>query len=137
MSSHHDAQQHISANISGPVQGQVAVGTGIAQRQQGNAFTQTLTVAQRAEIADAFAALREQLTAQLPTGDREAALERVDELEETVTSPEPDPATIGYVKRWFARRLPAVAGLVTSVLVHPLIGGIVTRAGERIGDALL
>jgi hypothetical protein len=129
--------QQIHASISGPVQGQVAVGAGITQHQQGNEMRQTLTAAQRTEIADVFAALREQLAAQLPEADRTAALERVGELEQTICSEQPDLTTIGYVKQWFARRLPAAAGLVTSVLVHPLIGGIVSRAAERLGDALI
>lgn len=136
MSKDNTPGDRISAVVTGPVQGQVAVGKGIDQRQQTGDMQLTLTQAQRAEVADVFATLRDQVAATVPEADRPAALDRVAELEEAVTAAQPDLTTVDYVKQWFARKLPTAAGLVASVLVHPLIGAIVQRAGERLGDAI-
>ncbi len=56
-------------------------------------------------------------------------LERLDELEEAVTAEEPDLATMAYVKHWFLTKLPSVAGVVTSILVNPIVGKLVQSAG--------
>ena len=45
-----------------------------------------------------------------PADKRDGALERIDELEEALVTHKPDPATAGYVKGWFARNVPGIAG---------------------------
>jgi hypothetical protein len=61
----------------------------------------------------------------------------VDELEQALVADQPDLTTIEYVKQWFARKLPAAAGLVASVLIHPLVGGIVERAGDKLANSIM
>lgn len=131
-----DAGDRINAVISGPVQGAVAVGKDIAQHQEVGQMEIGLSDAERTELAAVFAELREKVAAAVPQGERPAALERLGELEEAVTAKQPDLTTVQYVKQWFARRLPAAAGLVASVLVHPLVGRIVERAGEKVADSI-
>ena len=120
---------HIGGNITGNVSGQVGVGKNIAQTQQIGAGEQ-LTDAERAELQQLFAALKAQVAAGVPEEQRGPAVERVGELEEALTAGEPDLSTATYVKRWFLKRLPTVAGLITGVLVNPLVGKLVQSAGD-------
>jgi hypothetical protein len=95
-----------------------------------------LTDAERSELDAVFAGLREQVAAAVPEADRPGAIERLDELQEAVVADKPDLTTIQYVKDWFVRKAPAAAGLVASVLIHPIVGQIVERAGGKLADAI-
>lgn len=121
---------HISANISGPVQGQVGVGKGIGQSQSVGSMSAEVTAAEMAELRQVFDDLKAAVAAEAPAESKGAALERVDELEEAVTAEEPDLTTAQYVKRWFSRNLPGLAGSIAGVLVHPVVGKLVQAAGE-------
>ena len=127
----------INAVVTGQVQGAVAIGKGISQRQEVGSMQLALTDAERAELSTVFANLREEVSAAVPESERRAAVERVDELEQAVVADQPDLTTIEYVKQWFARKLPTAAGLVASVLIHPLVGRIVERAGDKLADAMM
>lgn len=122
---------HISGSVTGTVSGQVAIGKDIAQ-------TQTIGPADKPtpeemdELRSALAALREQIAAQAPQDRRESALERADELEQAVMTDDPDLTTMEYARNWFAKNLPQLAGTVTSVVVHPVVGKIVQAAGEAV-----
>jgi len=35
-----------------------------------------------------------------------------------------------YVRGWFAKHLPGLAGSVVGVVVHPVVGKLVTAAGD-------
>jgi hypothetical protein len=122
----------ISANITGPVQGQVAVGKGIRQRQEGVSMSIEVSAADLAELHQAFADLKNEVAAAAPPESKDAAVQRLDELEEAITADKPDLTTVQYVKRWFAKNLPALAGSVTGILVHPVVGKLVQSAGEAI-----
>jgi hypothetical protein len=122
----------ISANVTGPVQGQVAVGKDIRQRQAAGDMKIEITEAELAELGQAFADLKAEVEANAAPEKKEAAVERVSELEEAITAEEPDLTTVQYVKRWFAKNLPAVAGSVTGILIHPVVGKLVQSAGEAI-----
>jgi hypothetical protein len=137
MSTDHSPGDHINVVVTGPVQGEVAVGKGISQQQDVGSMQLSLTEAERAELSSLFDNLRNDVSAAVPESERGAALERVNELEQAVVADKPDLTTIEYVKQWFARKLPAAAGLVTSVLIHPLVGAIVERAGAKIADSIL
>jgi hypothetical protein len=124
----------ISANISGGVSGQVAVGKHIAQHQTVSAAD--LSDDELAQLRQAFADLRADVAAQAPPERQAAAAERIEELEQAVLAEEPDTTTIAYVGRWFKTNLPALAGAVTSIVIHPLVGRIVGAAGEAIAAEL-
>ena len=126
---------HISASFAGAtVPGTVAVGKDIRQSQAVGTMSTQVTDAEIADLRRAFADLRATVQAQAPEEHREAALERVDELEAAVVTEEPDPTTAGYVKNWFARNVPQLAGAVVSVVVHPVVGKLVEAAGEVVAD---
>jgi hypothetical protein len=124
----------ISANISGGVSGQVAVGKHIAQHQTVSAAD--LSGDELAQLRQAFADLRADVAAQAPPERQAAAAERIEELEQAVLAEEPDTTTIAYVGRWFKTNLPALAGAVTGIVVHPIVGRIVGAAGKAIADEL-
>ena len=119
----------IRATISGDVSGQVAVGKDIEQKQIIGARPQ-VTEADLEAIRQMMADLRAQVTAQAPPDKKDPALERVDELEEAITAKEPDLTTMEYVKKWFAKHLPQLAGAVTSVVLNPIVGKVVEAVGE-------
>jgi hypothetical protein len=122
----------IRAVISGDVSGQVAVGKGITQTQTVGAARPEVTEAELAELRQTLADLKARVEAEAPPEKKEAALERVEELEEAVTAEEPDLTTMEYVKRWFVKNLPGLAGTVTSVVVHPIVGKLVEAAGDAL-----
>ena len=120
---------HISGTFTGNVSGQVAVGKNIAQTHQVTA-AEPVTDAEREQLHQLFEQLRSQLAAQAPPEQKDAAIERLQELEEAVQAEEPDLNTMQYVKNWFLKKLPTFAGLVTGVLVNPVVGKLVQSAGD-------
>ena len=122
----------IHAVISGDVSGQVAVGKGITQTQTVGAARPEVTEAELAELRQALADLKARVEAEAPPEKKEAALERVEELEEAITAEEPDLTTMEYVKRWFVKNLPGLGGAVASVVVHPIVGKLVEAAGDAL-----
>jgi len=120
----------IAATITGPNQGQIAVGSNITQHQSTVSMAVEVTAEERAELAQAFADLRAQVLAQAPAQRGAQALERIDELEEAITAAEPDVTTMRYVKGWFAKHLPGLAGAVVGVVVNPVVGKLVAAAGD-------
>lgn len=133
MSASDGAGDTISATISGPVSGQVAVGKAIHQAQTvGAAPAERPGEDELAALRAAFEALRAEVAAAPEVGEaqKEAAQERLAELEEAVTAPEPDLSTMEYVRNWFAKNLPALAGAVTGLVVSPIVGRLVSAAGD-------
>ncbi len=130
MTEHEKPGDVISANISGSVSGQVAVGKDITQTQMvaGAGVTEADLTALRQLLMD----LKAKVQAEAPAGQKVAALERINELEQAVTAKEPDLATIEYVKRWFVKNLPTLAGSVTSIVVSPIVGKLVAAAGDAL-----
>lgn len=122
-----------NVNLTGSNSGQIAIGKQIEQRQAlGDAAVAAVTEAEREQVRLAFAQLREQVAAQAPPEQRAAAVERVEELQQAVFDDEPDLTTIQYVTRWFRKNLPDLAGTVTGLVVHPLVGRLVQVAGDRL-----
>jgi hypothetical protein len=122
----------IRTTISGDISGQVAVGKGITQTQTIGAARPQVTETELAELRQALADLKAKVAAEAPPEKKDAALERVDELEEAITAEEPDLSTMEYVKRWFVKNLPGLAGAVTSIVVHPIVGKLVEAAGDAL-----
>lgn len=125
----------ITGTVHGQVSGQVAVGKDITQTQNIGAAAE-LTEEEWGELGRLFADLRAQVAAQAPPDQQQAAAERAAELEEALTAEEPDLTTVHYVKSWFAKKLPTLAGLVTAVLVNPIVGKLVQVAGDAAVEEL-
>jgi hypothetical protein len=128
MSNNSEPNQSISATISGDVSGQVAVGNNIHQSR--SEIHQTVTSGEMQELQIMLAKLKSQVEAEAPADKRAAALERVDELDQAITEKKPDLSTMEYVRNWFGKHIPGLAGAVVSVVVHPIVGKLVEAAGD-------
>ena len=129
-------QRGDSFNVTvGDVDGrsQVAVGKGIEQSQTDIAGP-PLTEEEMAQLRSLFDDLRRKIEQEAPAGEKETALEHVKELEEAVVAKKPDVSRMENVKKWFGKNLPALAGSVVSLIVHPLVGKAVEVGGEVIAS---
>lgn len=122
-------QEGISANIRGTVNGSIAVGSGITQIINEKAVS-SLTEEDLASLEQALAALRQLIAQDAPTEVQAPALERLGELEDAVNAPKPDLSTMEYVKNWFDRHLPDIAGSVTGIIMNPVVAKLVQGAGD-------
>jgi hypothetical protein len=120
----------INDTAAGPVSGQVAIGNGISQANMLGVATPEVTQADLDELHRMLVELKTQLKSEAAPDQQAAALERMDELEEAVTAEKPDLTTMEYVKRWFVKHVPELAGAVTSVIIHPIVGKLVEAAGD-------
>jgi hypothetical protein len=123
----------ISATI-GDNASQVAVGKNIHQQQVKGSLE--LTPADLKQVEQLFADLRKQVEQQAPPEKKEAALERVDELQQEVASPKPQVSTMEYVHNWFGKNIPSLLGAVTGVVVNPIVGKVVEAAGSLAAQEL-
>ena len=122
----------ISATIGNVSDGsQVAVGHHIQQSQVHGAPPE-MTEEEMSQLMQMFADLKTKIAQEAPPAEKEKALERVDELQDAVTAKEPDLTTMEYVRNWFVKNLPTVAGSVVGLIVHPLVGKLVEVGGDAI-----
>lgn len=125
----------ISADFTGAtVSGTVGVGKDIDQRQTVGSMSTQVSDVEIQQLRSAFDDVRAQVRAEAPPDKRDPALERIDELEAALVTDKPDPATAGYVKGWFARNVPSIAGAVLSLVVHPVVGKLVEAGGDALVD---
>lgn len=119
---------YIEARI-GDNASQVAVGKGIIQKQ-GAGKDAEVTEQDLEEIRKLFSDLKQQIEKEAPPEKKDAALERVGEMEGEITSKKPSLTTLEYVRDWFAKNAPMLLGSVTSIVVNPLVGKVVQAAGD-------
>ncbi len=124
--------QGIQVTIGGDISGQVAVGQNINQSK--TAIHSTVTSQEMEELRQLLAQLRSKVESETPADKRDAALERVNELEQAVTDKKPDLSRMEYVRNWFVKNLPGVAGAVVSIVVHPIVGKLVEAAGDALSS---
>jgi hypothetical protein len=122
----------INVNIKGDISGQIVVGTN-------NTVTRSIqnagvTTAELEDLQKLLLELKDKIQAQAPADQKNAALERVNELEQAMLEKKPDLSTMEYVKNWFGKHLPGLAGTVVGVLVHPVVGKLVEAAGDAVAD---
>lgn len=126
----HASMNDINVTIDGNISGQVAVGQNINQSK--TEVHSSITAQEMEELRELFVQLRSKVESETLADKKDAALERVDELEQAITDKKPDLSTMEYVRNWFVKNLPEVAGAVVSIVVHPIVGRLV----EVTGDAL-
>ena len=114
---------------TGDVSGQMVVGSHNRAMQIKGAPAPP-TEEELADLRRAFEELRSAVAAEAPADTRDDALGRAKELERAVVAGTPDLSTMEYVKGWFARNLPKLAGAVAAIFVHPVVGKLVEAAGE-------
>jgi hypothetical protein len=126
----------IHAEVHGNVgdKAQVAIGEHIVQTQTIGATKPQVTEADLTELRRMLAELQAKIEAESPPDKKRDAAQRAGELEQAITAKEPDLSTLEYVQRWFAKNLPSLAGAVTSVIVHPIVGKVVEAAGDVIAN---
>jgi hypothetical protein len=122
----------IRVDFKGNLSGQLAGGRNIEQRQTVSTTTVAVTPDERAALHDVLADLRAQVAAQAPPEHAARALEYVDELEQAIDADKPKVSTMAHVKDWFAQHVPALAGSVAGVVVHPVVGKLVEAAGDAV-----
>ncbi|RMG95300.1 MAG: hypothetical protein D6706_12290 [Chloroflexi bacterium] len=115
--------------VKSDIKGQIAIGKNI-QIQPSQALDEAELAALREQASELVAVVRKQVAQFAPASLQEKALERVDELETAVTAKTPDLTTMEYITHWFNKHLPTLAGAVTSIIVHPIIGRLVEAAGD-------
>jgi hypothetical protein len=84
------------------------------------------------DVGELFRLLRQDVAAQAPPDAKDTALEEVDALQQAVEEEQPDVGRMESVLSWFKAHLPQLAGTVTSVILHPVVGKIVEAAGELV-----
>lgn len=124
------SENNIKVTVGGDVSGQLAAGHNI--QQISTRTTSDVTKAEIEELHQLLAELRAKVEAEAQPDKKEAALERVDELEQAIAEKKPDLTTMEYVKNWFAKHLPGLAGTVTSVVLHPIVGKLVEAGGDAL-----
>jgi hypothetical protein len=108
----------------GPVQGPIHAGSG-------DLHIESLSYGLDAEdLNGLFEALRSLVEEEAPPKLREEALLEVSTLKEAIQQEEPDLGKMESVLNWFKRNIPKLAGAVTSVILHPIVGQVVEAAGE-------
>jgi hypothetical protein len=107
----------------------IAAGKGVRQIV-GEPPQSQVTKADLAAVHQLFEDLRHEIEAQAPSGKKDSAVDRATELEEAILAEEPDLTTMEYVKNWFTKYVPQLAGAVVSVLVNPIVGKVVEAAGD-------
>jgi Phospholipid methyltransferase len=88
----------IQGTVGGDVSGQLAAGESITQIS--TKTTSDVTNADLEEFRQLLATLRSKIKAEAQPGKKEAALERVGELEQSVTEQKPHLSTMEYVRNW-------------------------------------
>jgi hypothetical protein len=124
-------ETHITTSIGGSVPGQVAVGQDITQIHTSAPVTR-VTEAELVTLRQTIDALKAQVAEQAPPEKRAAAVEHLDELHEAVTASTPKLSTMEYVRDWFVKNIPTMAGAITAVVVNPIVGRLVQAGGDTL-----
>jgi hypothetical protein len=130
MSKNRKSNPGVTLTITGDVSGQVAAGNGIKQSR--TEVQRSVSALDMETLKQALSQLRNLVEMEVPKDKQDAALERMDELEQAVTEEQPDLSTMEYVRNWFVKNIPSLAGAVTSVVVHPVVGKLVEAAGDAL-----
>jgi hypothetical protein len=86
--------------------------------------------ADRAEVHERIAALRETVRATAPPDQRDAAAELVGELEDAIVAEAPNVSRMAFIRDWFSAHVPKLAGAVSELILSSLVGRIVAAAGD-------
>lgn len=134
MSASEEPNTNIKASFAGPVNGSLVIGNSNMQINRSTTSEFVLTNADVEQLQQELAKLKRQAAEVAPDEKRAGAIERLDELEAAMLAEEPDLSTMEYVKGWFVKNLPGIAGGVTSLIVNPIVGKLVEAAGDALAD---
>ncbi|MFN8460067.1 MAG: serine/threonine-protein kinase, partial [Anaerolineae bacterium] len=95
--------------------------------------------AESPKLADDLAAVRRKLAelktrveAEAPPDKQTAALERLTELGESLTTSPPDLDTLAYGRSWFTKNVPALGQAVAQLLACPEVIRLIAAAGDNV-----
>lgn len=120
----------IQVNIKGNVSGQIAIGNNNTQTQSDVHYS--VTVQEMDGLRQILNELRTKVEAIAEPENKISALEQVQKLEQAITAKKPSLSKMEKVKNWFGKNAPALAGAVTSVIVHPIVGKLVEAGGDML-----
>lgn len=123
-------QEHI--HIEGDVSGQIAIGHSIQQTQSTTNASLQVSQTDLETLRILFEDMKSQITQTVPRDQQQEALEKISELEGAITNKKPDLTTMEYVRNWFGKNVPQLAGAVAGLVVHPIVGKLVEAAGEAL-----
>jgi hypothetical protein len=89
--------------------------------------------ADRADVHQRIAALRETVRAAAPPDQRAAAAELVDELEDAILAEAPNVSRMAFIRDWFSAHVPKLSGAVSELILSSLVRRIVAAAGDIAG----
>lgn len=128
----HQSGDYYHVNVGGSVGGDVQVG-------HHNQIVKSTPPAVSAEDLAAFRAAIDEIKAELtkPAAAVGAAAQveaaaQLDALHAAATTAKPDLDTMQRVRNWFVNHLPAFAGAITGLFVHPVVGVVVKSAGDAV-----
>ncbi len=116
------------------VSGQVAIGNQNVMTQNIRTEAAAVSAMELETLQKMFDSLKAQIAQSAPAETKDKALEKTAELEEAIHADKPDLTTMEYVKNWFVKNLPQLAGAVTGLVVNPIVGKLVAVAGEALAD---
>jgi hypothetical protein len=101
-----------------------------------NTVTQNigLTPKEATELRGVFDDLRSKVAEKAPPEKREAALAEAKELEAAIVTESPKPDRVRQALAWFRDNAPELAGAVAGIVVNPLVGKVVEKAGKAVAD---
>jgi hypothetical protein len=126
-----------SISIGGDNSGQVGIGDHVVQTNtvkssldDASADLDTLVNDLKLKLAE----LERSIVEEMPPEKRNSALERAEELKETLMSGKPSTTTIEYVKNWFGQNAPKLSGMIAGIVIHPIVGRLVETAGDALAE---
>jgi nucleotide-binding universal stress UspA family protein len=122
----------IKAEIGDVTYGQVGVGTQISQSQTVLNAAAPPTAAELEALTAAFAELKAKVEREAPPEVRVEAVRQTEALQQATIAEKPDVSVMAAAKRWFLAHAPGLLGAVTSVVINPIVGKIVSSAGDAI-----
>jgi hypothetical protein len=125
---------HIGGNITGS---QITIGNNNAVIQGNRNRVGSASGIRPAELKKLhaqFAKLRAEVEANAPADTKTEAIQKAVELQKAILQKKPSPSKMAAIQNWFIKNAPGIAGTVTSVIVHPIVGKLVEAAGDAVAD---
>lgn len=118
-------------SVGGDLTGQAAIGSDI---RQDLCITSSdgPTEAELADLRSVVEQVRAAILEKAPPDLEAAARERADELADAVLQDQPDLSALEYLRNWFGRRIPSVAGAFTTLVFNPVLGKLVAAGGDSL-----
>jgi hypothetical protein len=126
------SDRSIKVDVHDMKNSQLAAGDQITQTQTTVRISAPPSAEELQELTAAFAALKAQVERDAPPEVREEAVRQTEALQEATVAEKPNVSVMAAAKQWFLNHAPGLLGAVTAVVVNPIVGKIVSSAGDAI-----